>query len=157
MVTEQERQAIVDEEHLRLLPITYWVMSCVTAFLALYGLVYVGMGAIFGFASMAETSSSGEEFPLAFGLIFIVLGLGFLILGGVVTALQIMTGVWIRRRRHRIACLVIAGLSCLSVPFGTMIGVFTFITLLRPSVVALFDRPPVPEAPVGSWPADGLS
>ncbi len=41
-------------------------------------------------------------------------------------------------RRHRTFSIVIASLSCMSFPFGTILGVFTLIVLVRPSVKILY-------------------
>ena len=35
-------------------------------------------------------------------------------------------------------CLVVDAIACTFVPFGTVLGVFTIIVLVRPSVKALF-------------------
>jgi hypothetical protein len=35
-------------------------------------------------------------------------------------------------------CLVVAGIECIFMPFGTVLGVFTIIVLMRPSVRNLF-------------------
>jgi hypothetical protein len=45
--------------------------------------------------------------------------------------------------------MVVAGLSCLEFPYGTALGVFTFIALSRASVVRLFETnaAPQPQAP----------
>jgi len=164
-----ERQAITDEADLRLLPVAYWVLGGTSAFIALYGLVYVAMGAVFAFLpweSPSTYSTTVEGPPAVFGWFFIAIGLGFMLAGGAVATLQILTGFWIRKRRLRVACLVMAGISCMFVPFGTLIGVFTFLTLLRPSVAALFDtptqapgqvvvQPPAPsQGPQGADPGD---
>lgn len=50
----------------------------------------------------------------------------------------ILAGRFIVRRKHYIFCLVIASLNCLFMPFGTILGVFTIVVLIRPSVKALF-------------------
>jgi hypothetical protein len=40
--------------------------------------------------------------------------------------------------------MVIAGIGCLEIPYGTVLGVFSFLVLGRDSVVPLFSpRPPV--------------
>jgi hypothetical protein len=139
VVTESERQAIVDEEHLRMLPVFYWVLGATECFLALYGLVYVGLGVFFASIPAASSSSSAGPPPAFIASLFVAIGAGFMIVFGAVGVLTILTGFWIRKRRHRTACLVMAGLSCLSVPWGTIVGVFSFIVLLSPSVKALFD------------------
>jgi hypothetical protein len=42
------------------------------------------------------------------------------------------------RRASRTFCLVGAGLECVLVPFGTVLGVFTIIMLMKESVKPLF-------------------
>jgi len=41
-------------------------------------------------------------------------------------------------RKHRLLCLLVAGFNCVNVPLGTILGIFTLIVLLRPSVENLF-------------------
>ena len=43
------------------------------------------------------------------------------------------------RRKHYTFCFVMACVECLSVPFGTMLGVFTILVLNRASVKELFN------------------
>ena len=50
----------------------------------------------------------------------------------------ILTGRYIVRHKHYIFCLVMASLNCLFMPFGTILGVFTIVVLMRPSVKTLF-------------------
>ena len=40
-----------------------------------------------------------------------------------------------------LVCMIVAGLSCMMMPFGTVLGVFTLLVLLKPQVKALFDAP----------------
>ena len=152
MITEQERQAIVDNEHLRILPVVYWVLAAIDIFISLYGLIYVGLGGMMVFLPWDEAAPDAP--PPFFGWYFLAIGIGFMVFyagGGV---LKILAGIWMRRRTHRTAILVVAGLSCLSWPFGIVAAVFTFIVLLRPSVSALFGvpAPSVVPAPLASTP-----
>ena len=63
------------------------------------------------------------------------------------------TGFWIRKRKHRTATLVVAVLAGLTnlgsgamfMPFGILIAVATFLVLLRPSVVPLYESAPPAE------------
>lgn len=147
MVTESERQEIIDQEHLRLLPVSYWVLAGLDIFVGLYGLIYVAMGVLFASIPFLSGSSASDAPPAFFGWFFVAIGVAFMLGFGISAALKILAGLWIKRRTHRIACLVFAGITCLSVPFGTLVGVFTFIVLLRPSVAALFEGPAGPAAP----------
>jgi hypothetical protein len=45
------------------------------------------------------------------------------------------------RRTGHLYCLVIAGLECFFMPFGTVLGVLTILVLIRPSVKLMFGNP----------------
>jgi len=139
MVTEQERQAIVDAEHLRILPIVYWVLAALDVFISLYGLIYAGLGGMMVLLPWDDAAPDAP--PPFFGWYFLALGVGFMAFFIGSGVLKILAGIWMRKRTHRTAILVVAGISCLSWPFGIVAGIFTFIVMMRPSVVALFGTP----------------
>jgi hypothetical protein len=56
----------------------------------------------------------------------------------VAAVLNVVSGIFLRQRRHRIFSFVIAGLDCLQIPFGTALGVFAIIVLSRDSVRQLY-------------------
>lgn len=144
-ICEAERQSIVDEEQLRPLPVCYWVLGATSTLMSLYGLVYVAMGVMFASVPWDEAPNPSDAPPEGlFLLLFGGMGLAFLLFFGIIATLQILTGFWIRKRRRRVACLITAGISCTFVPFGTLIGVLTFLVMFRPSVKALFDQPEGP-------------
>jgi hypothetical protein len=68
---------------------------------------------------------------MGFGLIFMLLGLGF-------AFASYLTGRFLARRQHHTFCIVVSAIDCLSFPIGTLLGVFTLIVLFRPSVKQLF-------------------
>ena len=53
--------------------------------------------------------------------------------------LNILSGFFLRRRKHRMFSLVVAGMNCLHFPLGTVLGVFTFVVLDRESVKELYE------------------
>ena len=80
----------------------------------------------------------GQPPPSAAGWFLVGTG-GVVVLLSIVSALLlILTGRFLAQHRYRVFCLIIAGLCCLSVPLGTVLGVFTFVVVLRPSVSELF-------------------
>lgn len=144
-----ERQRVLDEEHLRLLRIGYFISGGATAFVCLFGLLYVLMGLFFTFPTAHMPSAPGGPPPPPMGLIFVVMGACIVIFGGVVAALKLFTARALGLRNAYTLCLITAGLSCLSIPYGTFLGICTFMVLARPSVRALFGvgrtvRPPMP-------------
>jgi hypothetical protein len=52
--------------------------------------------------------------------------------------LVICSGRFISKQRHWTFSVVIAALMCLSVPLGTVLGVFTLVVLMREPVKQLY-------------------
>ena len=48
--------------------------------------------------------------------------------------LNVISGVCLRARKGRTFSLVVAGINCLHIPLGTVLGVFTIVVLVRDSV-----------------------
>ena len=142
MPDEIDRQTILDDEHLKLLSLGYIVSGGFTALFSLFALLYVFMGAVMTLAlsSVPANPARANELPPAFvGYLLGGIGLGLFIAMIVVATLKFLTARNIRRRKSRIFCMAIAGLSCLEFPYGTFLGVLTFIVLLRDSVVRCFE------------------
>jgi hypothetical protein len=130
-----------DQEHLRLIEIGFYVMSGTIAFISLFALLYMGIGIIFVMASLPR--GGPNDIPPAFlGGIFIGIGAVFLVFGLGFAWLTFYAARGVKIRQRRILALVMAGLFCLQIPWGTVFGVLAIIVLNRPSVAALFDQPP---------------
>ena len=57
----------------------------------------------------------------------------------VMAGLKLAAAFCIKKRKSRVFCMVVAAIECLEIPYGTLIGVCTFIVLDRDSVIRLFD------------------
>ena len=140
---EETRQSIIDEEHLKMLSLGYAVSAGVSAFYSLFGLVYVFIGIMMSTAlsHLPETPANPAQAPPpAFvGWIFGFFGLAFFLIAIAVTAARFRVAWCIKHRKSRVFCMVIAGIGCLEFPYGTVLGIFSFLVLGRASVVALFD------------------
>jgi hypothetical protein len=136
-----------DQEHLKLLMWAYYIWAGTIGFFSLFALLYVGIGAMLVSGAFPQPSNSANDPRLA-GLIFAGIGFAVLIVGLTFGFLTFFAGRSIRDRRRRIFCLILAGLNCLQVPFGTAMGVCTIIVLNRPEVKLLFEHsgPPLPPA-----------
>jgi divalent metal cation (Fe/Co/Zn/Cd) transporter len=144
MYDDAVRQSIIDDEHLKLLSLGYMVSAGISAFFSLFGLMYVFMGAMI--SRMPASQKSGPP-PAFVGWLFAGIGLAFFLAMIALALLKFKVAKSIKQRRSRAFCLVLAGISCLGVPYGTVLGVFTFIVLGRESVARLFEpRTPSPPA-----------
>lgn len=136
MSTDPFRQEILDQEHLRLLSIGYLVSAGVNVFSSLFGLMYAAMGLLFG-AAIAQSSEPAP--PEFIGWVFGVFGLVIFLVMVTLAVLKAMVWDCLRKRRSRMFCMVIAGVTAPGIPYGTMLSVFTFLVLSRPSVKQLFE------------------
>lgn len=144
---EETRESIIDEEHLKLLSLGYVVSAGVSALYSLFGLLYVFMGIMmsttFSHLPQSPTNPAQEPPPAFVGWIFAFIGLGFFLIAIAVTAMRFRAAWCIKHRKSRVFCMVIAGIGCLEFPYGTVLGVFSFLVLGRDSVVQLFcPKPP---------------
>ncbi|HEU4391298.1 MAG TPA: hypothetical protein VFV34_26095 [Blastocatellia bacterium] len=132
-----ERQAVLDEEHLKLLWIGYLILGVLNLGFAFFPLIYVAFGLFFALADLPSAPGEGPP-PQLLGWLFVVVGL--VVSAGLMTvaALKLLTARAIRQRRNPTLCMITAAISCLTVPFGTVLGVATFLVLSRPTVKRLF-------------------
>jgi hypothetical protein len=134
-----------DEEHLRLLSIFHYVCAGLAALAASIPIVHLVMGLLMAFRP--EVFGPGNNRPPAFMGWFLIAFAGAIILfGWTYAGLLAWAGRCLQRRVHYTFCLVAAGAACLFMPFGTILGVFTILVLVRPSVKTLFavrSQPPL--------------
>jgi hypothetical protein len=57
------------------------------------------------------------------------------------TVLKLLTAQAIGKRKWKGLIFATAAISCLGVPWGTALGVLTFLVLTRPSVASQFSNP----------------
>jgi hypothetical protein len=139
-VENSERQDIVDDEHLKMLSIGYLVSGVMSIFMSLIGLFYMAMGAMFAFMPEAAKGTDGPP-PAMFLMLFGGFGLVmFVLLLGLGLA-KFRVASLLKKRQSKTFCMVIAGISCLGIPWGTVLGVCTFMVLGRDSVTRQFDAP----------------
>jgi nitrate reductase gamma subunit len=135
-VEPEARQAIVDEEQLRLLSIAHYIDGglCI-AFFSMF---------IFHFVFFLFIGSNPQFFPAPganhpgppegmFQVLSAILGV-IILLGWAFGGLTIFVGRCIKRRVKRGLTLVVACVNLVFLPRGTLLGVATIIVLSRSSV-----------------------
>ena len=132
-----------DEQHLRLLSMFHYILAAMMALFACFPIIHLVIGISFLVAPekmMGPNQPPGGPPPLLFGLMFTIIPLVIILLGWVMAGLVFYGGRCLANRTHYTFCLVVAGFACLNMPLGTVLGVFTIIVLIRPSVQALFQN-----------------
>ncbi len=117
-----------DQDHLRLLSIGYFILGA----LSLLGAVGIAIPLFVLQTDMPDIG--GDEVAIAQMVLYIVMGVVL-----VYAVVQVATGYFLLKERNWLYCMVIAGLTCLSFPLGTALGVFTFMVLTRPQVRSSFE------------------
>jgi hypothetical protein len=122
-------------DDLRLLSIFHYVLAGLTALFSLFPLLYVGMGAFFISGVLKDEPNPPPAF---IGWFIIAIGAFFFLLILAEAVALFFAGRFLAQQRHWLFCMIVAGLSCASFPFGTALGVFTIVVLSKPEVKALF-------------------
>jgi hypothetical protein len=133
-------QRKIDADHLHLLGVLHFVLA---------GLAVIGLGFLFLHYTLMQSLLSNpemwknqqgggpppKEFFAIFKWFYLIFGVG-LSAGGLG---NVLSGIFIWKKKHRIFSLVVAGLNCIQFPFGTALGVFSFIVLYRDSVCESYE------------------
>jgi hypothetical protein len=133
-------QRKIDANHLDVLSIFHFV----GAGLATLGIVFVIVHFVV-FRTFLSNPKMWEnqkqtppppEFMAMFQWFYLIFAI-VLIASGV---LNLLSGLFIRARKHRTFSIVVSAINCLHIPLGTALGVFTIIVLMRESVRELYEN-----------------
>lgn len=129
-----------DAEHLRLLSVFHYVVAGLLGVFSLFPVIHLTLGILMVTGQLDDANPP----PALFGWMFVLLP-ALMILGGLALALcMAVAGYKLGHHRAYTYCLVVAAVECLFMPFGTVLGVFTIIVLMRPSVKERFGVTPAP-------------
>ena len=126
-----------DRDHLNLLSVFHFVLGGLIALLYSFGLIHVVLGTAMAVAPVQEGAQGPP--PAAFGVMFAVIGATVVLFGWGLGGSLIYSGLMMRKQRRRVFSLIVAGIGCLFMPLGTILGVFTIVVLVRESVVRKYE------------------
>ncbi len=126
-----------DLEQLKLLAIFHYVAAGMAALVACIPIMHFFMGLALATGALGD-SDPGTR-PVGFGIM--AFAAFFIVAGWTFAALVAFAGRSLQTHRRYTYCLVMAGIECIFMPVGTVLGVFTIIVLVRDSVKALFGMP----------------
>jgi hypothetical protein len=152
-VTPEQEAAILTKERLRLLSWGFFVQGGLGAVCASFLMIYVIMFGVFSFipesqwnapsqkpsithlASPAVTPAYRSNQPdssppplIVFRIIACVMAF-FMVCGWIVSGLTIYSGYCLQQRKHKLLIQIMAGFNVLWIPYGTLLGVATFMIL----------------------------
>ncbi len=130
-VAEASAQEI---EQLRMLSIFHYVVAGITALFSLFPVIHL----VIGLAMVTGRMEGSDPDARIFGWVFVAFAVVFIVCGLTLAGYIAYAGRCLQQRRRHMLCMVVAALSCMMMPFGTVLGVFTLVMLTKPSVKALF-------------------
>ncbi|MCY3023019.1 MAG: hypothetical protein NTW87_28925 [Planctomycetota bacterium] len=126
-----------DLEHLRLLGMFHYVLGALCVLCGFFPIIHL----LLGLSLLTGKFPSGPQSPppQLFGVMFTLIPALMMCFIWTMAILVFCAGSFLNAQRHYMFCFVIAAIDCVMFsPLGTVLGVFTIIVLLRPSVKALF-------------------
>ena len=143
-----------DLKQLDLLALFHYIVGGITALFSCLPFMHVFMGlAIVSGKFFEDANGSGP--PPFFGWMFVIMGSVFIVLGWSMAVCIILAGRRLKQRRSRVFCMVVAGIECMFMPFGTVLGVFTLIALNKDSIKEIFAEQISAPLPSEGAPSDG--
>jgi hypothetical protein len=135
-----------DKDHLLTLGIFHFILAGLgLAGLAFLLMHYLIMSTVFSNPHMWDNlkDKDGNPVPMPFNPAQFVAAFRwfYLLFGawGVVSIVaNLAAGICLRQGRSRTFLLFVAGFNCINFPFGTILGIFTILVLMRDSVRVLF-------------------
>jgi hypothetical protein len=163
-VAPEAEEQIVARERLRLLAFGFYVKGAVGALVVSFFLLHFFMMLGLSFLpqtawdaqsrSMTATQSSkvlpspspsprpvNQAPPVMMFRIFAAVIGGIILLGWTFGALTIYAGRCVHNRTRRMFILVMAGLNCVLIPWGTLLGIATFYVMQSPAGMREFGSP----------------
>jgi len=128
-----------DQEHLKLLAIFHYVLAaCSTCFSSIFLMHFFwGLAVRRGSPFLGPAEKNPPPAPL--GIMLILMGGGIVLMGWSFAACLVFAGRSLAQHRRWVFCFTVAVLMCVFCnPLGTVLGVFSIITLMRPTVKELF-------------------
>ncbi len=125
-----------DADHLRLMEIGHYVLGGLAALVGCFPLIHlaIGVGLLTGGISVNDGDAA------VVGGVFVAVAIVIILIAWSLAACMIAAGRSIKKRRRHTFCQAVAVASCLWMPLGTALGVFSLVVLNRPTVKAMFGK-----------------
>ncbi len=135
-LTPQQQEAA---KHLDILAIFHYLVGVVAGLFACFPFVHFALGVlVVAGIYTGDLSSDSDILPEVIGWIFIIVSSVIITTGWLLALGIIYTGRCLKKRAKYTFCLVMAAIDCLFMPFGTILGVFTIVVLLKDDTKGLF-------------------
>jgi hypothetical protein len=133
-----------DAEYLNVLAVCHYAVAGLSALCGLFPVLHLFLGVALVRGDFEQGMPVGPGGPPP---AFASVGWGFILVASFIILTMwtyagclALAGRFLQRRRHYMFCMVMAVISCLNVPLGTVLGIFTIVVLSRSGVQKMFQR-----------------
>jgi hypothetical protein len=135
--------ATEEATYLRVLSIAHYVLGGLAFLFGCFPIIHlvVGIGMLSGslpFPTPREGHGMPAGFATTMGTMFVVMATSFILIAWAVAGLIVANGRFLVQRKHHTFCVVVGFVEALFAPFGTVLGIFTIVLLMRDSVRKTF-------------------
>jgi len=133
----EARTHIIDEEHLKLLSLFHYIKGAITlafSFLAIIYLLFLSV--LFDSIGTLQHQPLYHRADFPFDLFSTIMFFVWVIMLLVVVfgILQIVSGYYLKQKKHRLFSFIVGVFQLIEIPYGTILGIMTIIVLSRNSV-----------------------
>jgi hypothetical protein len=126
-----------DLQHLKLLSIFHYIVAGMMGLIGCFPIIHLVLG--IALLSGAIPNKGNSPVPdSAIGGIFVAFASAMIVTFWSLAVCLLLAASYLREHRRYMFCLVTAAVACMFMPFGTVLGVFTIVVLMRPTVKQLF-------------------
>ena len=143
MDIEAIKQEAVDNEHLRLLELFHYISGGLSVLISSFFIIHLTFMSFMLKNADQFMPTSGKTAPIApeqFMGIFVVIFGTVIALGISYGIAQIISGRFIKKRRHRVFSMIVAIPNILFIPYGTILAIMTLMVLDRKSIKAHYEQ-----------------
>lgn len=128
-----------DIKNINLLSMFHYILGGITALFSCIPFIHVFIGLAM-LSGKFFNEGNGDAPPPVIGWLFVIMGAIFILIGWSTAVCMIIVGRKLKHRKSRIFCMIVAGIECMLMPLGTILGVFTLIALSKDSIQEMFDH-----------------
>ncbi len=129
-----------DLDNLRMLSTFHYVFAAVVAFFGCLPIIHIVVGILILTGQIGEDEALPPPMGQMMGALFIVAASIMILIHWSIAAAALFAARNLVHHRSYTFCLVVGVAECFFMPYGTVLGVFTLIVLMRPSVKVLFGK-----------------
>lgn len=141
MDVDKIKQEAVDSEHLRLLALFHYISGGLTILFSFFFMAHLAFMSFmlrnfdkFEPAQAPHPDVDPEQFLGIFIFVF-----GTMIAFGIIFGIaQIISGRFLKQRRHRMFSFIVALPNVIFIPYGTLLAIMTLMVIDRPSVKQMY-------------------